>query len=355
MSAAPTGGAKGDAPCVAIVGATGRFAEALAAALSLHPDRWGEIRLLNHRLTTRTLSIRGREQTIDLLDDDAFDDVDIALFNLPDELTPRWAERAVAAGAVVVDVGPTYRLEDDVPLVAPGINDERIAARPRGIVSLPGGVTWSLVDAAHVLHRGWELQLLTVTGLVAADSQAEEGVQRLEDELAAVSRRPGAGLVPGGVRAATSDLGPDSPFPAPLAMNVVPWVGDAADRGWTTAERRLEAEIQKILEIPHVPVIATLVQVPVVSAHSMSIHARCARSVQPEKVARAFVEAPTLVVVDDAEHGEVPTPVDVVGIDPRFVGRIRQPAGLGHNVELFLSSDAVRRGATAMLAVAARI
>ncbi|MEX1909720.1 aspartate-semialdehyde dehydrogenase [Janibacter sp. Y6] len=355
MTTSPPDAHTHDRPTLAVVGATGRFARALVAAMALHDDPWGEIRLLSPRLTTSTLPVRGREQQIDVLTERSFDGVDIALFNLPTEQTRPWSRCAVAAGATVVDASGAHRLDDDVPLVVPGINDAALAHRPTGVVAIPGPITWALVDAAHVLHRAWELQLLTVTGLIAADSRAEGGVSRLRSELSALADAPKVGLSPGDVRAATSDLPPTSPFPAPLGMNVIPWVGRPAGDGWTTAERALEAEIRKILDIPHVPVIATLVQVPVVSAHSMSIHARLARPVHPDKVARVFTEAPALVVVDTPVGGEVPTPVDVVGIDPRFVGRIRQPEGLRHNVELFLSSDTVRRGAGAMLDIAGQL
>ena len=81
-------------------------------------------------------------------------------------LIPALIGLAVESGAVVVDASSAHRLDEDVPLVVPGINDAALADRPAGIVAVPGPVTWSLIDAAHVLHRGWELQLLVVTGHV---------------------------------------------------------------------------------------------------------------------------------------------------------------------------------------------
>lgn len=339
-------------PTVAVVGAVGRFAQAVVHVMAMRTDCWGEIRLLSPTVTTRTLTVRGREQPIEVLTEKALQGVDIALFNLPGPQTAAWTERAVAAGAVVVDASHAHRFDDQVPLVVPGINGERALERPRGIVSLPGPVTWALIDAAHVLNQGWELQLLVVTGLIAAASHSDRGIARLRAENEAVLAYPTAGEAPGDVRAATSDLPGDSPFPAPLAMNVIPWVGRPGDGGWTSTELGLRQEIVKILEIPHVPVVATLVQVPVVSSHSMSIHARCARSIQPEKVRRAIIEAPSLVILDDVATGEVPTPIDVAGIDPRFVGRVRQPEGLGHTIDLFLSADTIRRGAAAMVETA---
>ena len=111
-------------------------------------------------------------------------------------------------------------------------------------------------------------------------------------------------------------------------------------------------QVRKVLGLAEsVPVVATLVQVPVVLAHSMALHARCARPVAIDKVRAACVAAPSLVHLDE-ETGEVPTPVDSVGVDPRFVGRIRQPKGAGHHVDMFVSADTTRRGASAMLLVA---
>lgn len=341
-------------PTLALVGATGRLAEAVAARLALSTDRWGEIRLLSPRMTTRTLPVRGREQAVEVLTEDSFAGVDVAMLNLPAEQTPEVVAAAVAAGATVIDTSPVHRLDPDVPLVVPGINGERAQHRPKGVVALPGAVTWALIDTAHVLHQGWELQHLVVTGMIAADAVSEEGVERLRAELRLVADQPRVGYGAGEVRAVLSDLPEDSPFPAPLAMNVVPWVGEAAEDGWTTAEAGLSQEVAKILELPELSLIATLVQVPVVSGHSLSLHARCARPVNVERVRQAVVAAPALIALDDSS-GEVPTPVDVVGIDPRFVGRIRQPAGQRHLVELFLSAGTLRRTAGAMLDVAETI
>lgn len=339
-------------PTLALVGATGRFAEALASALALRADAWGEIRLLAPGVSTRTLSIRGQEQTIESLHEDSFEGVDVALFNLAPEITPEWAARAVAAGAVVVDASAAFRSDPEVPLVVPGINTQLVAERPKGIVALPGPVTWGLIDAAHVLHQGWELQHLVVTGLIAAVSKSDRGVARLREELHTVASEPTIGQHPGDVRAAVSDLPVGSPFPAPLALNVIPWVGQPGEGGFTSAELSVGDEVRKVLGLAaSVPVVATLVQVPVVLAHSMALHARCARPVAIDKVRAACVAAPSLVHLDE-ETGEVPTPVDSVGVDPRFVGRIRQPKAAGHHVDMFVSADTTRRGASAMLSVA---
>ena len=44
-----------------------------------------------------------------------------------------------------------------------------------------------------------------------------------------------------------NDLGP---FPAPLALNVVPWAGSLKDDGWSSEELKVRNESRKILGCP---------------------------------------------------------------------------------------------------------
>ena len=150
----------------------------------------------------------------------------------------------------------------------------------------------------------------------------------------------------GDVRALVSDkLGEDSPFPAPLALNVVPWAGSVKDDGWSSEELKVRNESRKILGIPDLKVSATCVRVPVVTTHSLAVHATFERNVTVEQARQALVEAPSVVVLDDPAAGEWPTPADVVGSDPTFVGRIRQALDFPHTIELFVCGDNLRKGA----------
>jgi aspartate-semialdehyde dehydrogenase len=50
-------------------------------------------------------------------------------------------------------------------------------------------------------------------------------------------------------------------------------------------------------------------------------------------------------VADDPAAGEFPTPVDVVGTDPSWVGRVRQSLDDPCTIELFICGDNLRKGA----------
>ena len=55
--------------------------------------------------------------------------------------------------------------------------------------------------------------------------------------------------------------------------------------------------------------------------------------------------APGVIVVDDPGAGEFPTPADVVGTDPTWVGRIRRALDVPRALDLFVCGDNLRKGA----------
>jgi aspartate-semialdehyde dehydrogenase len=140
-------------------------------------------------------------------------------------------------------------------------------------------------------------------------------------------------------------LGDLGPFPAPLVLNVVPWAGSLRDEGWSSEELKIRDESRKILGMPGLKVSATCVRVPVVTTHSVAVHAVFDRAVSREEAQRVLSGTPGVVLLDDPAGAEYPTPADVVGTDPTWVGRVRQsmddPAGL----ELFICGDNLRKGA----------
>jgi aspartate-semialdehyde dehydrogenase len=171
-------------------------------------------------------------------------------------------------------------------------------------------------------------------------------VNRLYDELQAVAGDRRLGTVAGDVRRTVADkVGDGSPFPGPLALNVIPWVGSPQPDGWTSEELGVRDETRRILGAPELKVSATCVRVPVVTSHSVAVHATFTEEVDVDAARQVLVQAPSVVVIDAPEHGDFPTPADVVGADPTFVGRIRQAFDFPHTLELFVSADNLRKGA----------
>jgi len=334
-------------PTLAVVGATGTVGTVMLSILSQRSDVWGEIRLLaSARSAGKVLSVRGEDVVVQELTAEAFDGVDVAMFDVPDEVAAQWAPIAASRGAVAVDNSGAFRMDPDVPLVVPEVNPAQVRNRPKGIISNPNCTTLTMIDALGALHAGWGLIELVVSSYQAASGAGKAGIDRLYDEIEVLSGNRELGQHAGDVRAAVSDkLGEESPFPAPLALNVVPWAGSLKDDGWSSEELKVRNESRKILGIPDLKVSATCVRVPVITTHSLAVHAVFERPLTADAARQALVEAPSVVVLDDPAAGEWPTPADVVGSDPTFVGRIRQALDFPNAIDLFVCGDNLRKGA----------
>ena len=330
-------------PSLAVVGATGAVGTVMLDLLSTRADIWGEIRLVaSPRSAGRRLPVRGREIEVIALSPDAFDGIDVAMFDVPDEVSAQWAPVAAERGAVAVDNSGAFRMDPQVPLVVPEINPEQLANRPKGIVANANCTTLSMIVAVGALHREFGLTELVVASYQAASGAGQVGIDTLYAQLDKVAGTRSLGQRAGDVRAAVGDLGP---FPAPLALNVVPWAGSVKDAGWSSEELKIRNESRKILGLPSLRVNATCVRVPVITTHSCAVHARFSRPVGREAAWETLRLAPGVVLNDEPERGEYPTPADVVGTDPTWVGRVRESLDDPYGIEFFVCGDNLRKGA----------
>jgi aspartate-semialdehyde dehydrogenase len=243
---------------------------------------------------------------------------------------------------VVVDNSGAFRMDPDVPLVVPEINPEQATQRPKGIIANPNCTTLSLIVAVGALHRAFALREMVVASYQAASGAGQAGIDTLYAQLDKVAGSRALGQRAGDLRAAVGDFGP---FPAPLALNVVPWAGSLKEDGWSSEELKIRNESRKILGLPGLKVHATCVRVPVVTTHAVAVHAIFANEVTREGAQRALDSAPGVVLNDDPGRAEFPTPADVVGTDPTWVGRVRRSLDDPHAVELFVCGDNLRKGA----------
>ena len=272
------------------VGATGAVGTVMLDVLSTRADIWGEIRLVaSPRSAGRRLRVRGQETEVFALEPAVFDGVDLAMFDVPDEVSAQWAPVAAARGTVVVDKSGAFRMDPEVPLVVPEINPDQAARRPKGIIAVPNCTTLSLIVAVAALHRTFGLQEMVVATYQAASGAGQAGIDTLYTQLDKVAGTRTLGQRAGDVRSAVGDLGP---FPAPLALNVVPWADSAKADGWSSEELKIRNESRKILGLPGLKVSSTCVRVPVVTVHSSAVHAVFDREVDCGEAARVLREAP---------------------------------------------------------------
>jgi aspartate-semialdehyde dehydrogenase len=329
-------------PSLAVVGATGAVGTVMLDILSKRADVYGEIRLIaSARSAGKKIMCRGEELIVVALSPEAFEGIDIAMFDVPDEVSLEWAPIAASKGCVVVDNSGAFRMDDQVPLVVPEVNPEQIKNRPKGIISNPNCTTLSMIVAMGALHKQYVLKELVVASYQAASGAGQSGLDILRKQISEVANTA-VGDAAGDVRKVISDNGP---FPAPLALNVIPWAGSLKQDGYSSEELKVRNESRKILGIKDLKVSATCVRVPVLTTHSLAVHAKFSKEVSRQAAQDVLKNAAGVELVDDPENHKFPTPADVVGTDPTWVGRVRKSLDDPMALDLFVCGDNLRKGA----------
>lgn len=336
-------------PNLALVGATGAVGTVMIDIINQRENIWGEIRLIaSPRSAGKQIRVHGQDLTVIALSPEAFDGIDIAMFDVPDEVSAVWAPIAAERGAVAVDNSGAFRMDSDVPLVVPEVNPEQAKNRPRGIISNPNCTTLTMMAAMGALHHKWTLKELVVSSYQAVSGAGAAGIDELAKEIAVVAKDPSLGTATEDVRAALAAAGndlSDSPWAHPIALNVIPFAGSLKAGGHSSEEMKVRDESRKILGITDLKVAASCVRVPVQVAHSLTVHATFANPLTVEEVRQVLEAQPTVKVVDDPANNLFPTPNMVAGQDPTFVGRIRQSLDFTNSIELFVVGDNLRKGA----------
>ena len=262
--------------------------------------------------------------------------IDIALFSMGATASREWAPVVAAAGAVVVDNSSAWRMDPDVPLVAPEVNAGELARIRKGIVGNPNCTTMVCMPPLAVLHAEAGLRRLVVSTYQAVSGAGRAGVAELDEQVRAVGEKAAALAFDG----AAVPFPPAEQFPGPIAFNVVPHAGSFVGDE-TSEERKFRDESRKILAIPDLAVSATCVRVPVYTGHSQSINVELDRPLSPERARELLASAPGVRLVD------VPTPLAAAGTDPSLVGRVRADEGVpdGRGLALFVVGDNLRKGA----------
>lgn len=308
---------------VAVLGATGAVGRTMLQVLAERGFPVDElVPLASERSAGTPLQWRGRDWTVRAPSPDAFAGCDIALFSAGASRSKEWGPVAAEQGAIVIDNSSGWRMDPQVPLVVPEVNGRRAQERPRGIIANPNCATIQLVVALEALRRVAGLKRVIATTFQSVSGAGQKGIDALEAELA------------GGKSGET-------PFIAPIAGNVIPWIGERRADGWNEEEDKIRQETRKIMELPDLVVAATCVRVPVRVGHSISATAELEKPISLNAVYAALQDMPGL----EFDPAQDPLPNAVAGTDPVRVGHVRIDPDLPNVVHFWVVADNLRKGA----------
>ena len=317
---------------VAVVGATGAVGEEMRKVLAERLFPVDRLRLLaSERSAGQRLEFCGRQVPVEVLDEDSFDDVDIALFSAGSSVSDRYAPAAVDAGAVVIDNTSRFRMDDDVPLVVPEVNAREIAGHVRrGIIANPNCSTIQMVVALKPLYDAAGITRIVVSTYQSVSGAGRQAMEELGSQTAALFNGQEVEC---------------ERFPHQIAFNCIPHIDSFLPNGYTGEEMKMIRETRKILGDPDIRITATAVRVPVFCSHSESINVETRTKLSAGDVRAILREAPGVLLRDDPQDNGYPLATEVTGKDATFVGRIREDDSVDNGINLWVVGDNLRKGA----------
>jgi len=317
---------------VAIVGAAGAVGREILRILQQRQFPFETLTLTAARRSVGTrIESAGTTHTVQPTSPETLRGADLAFLAAAADLSRALAPELARSRILVIDNSSAFRSDPAVPLVVPEINPADLTGHHH-IIANPNCSTIIMLLAVAPLHRRFRVRRIIVSTYQSASGAGARAMQELEHQTRAVL--------------AGHPVEPEV-FPHPIAFNLFCHDSPVQPDGYNDEERKMIDETRRILADPEIAVSATCVRVPVLRAHSESIHLEFEKELTESDAREVLSQSPGLCLVDDRQAGRFPMPCDATNTDDVLVGRIRADASRSDNrgIALFLCGDQLRKGA----------
>ncbi|MCH9754161.1 MAG: aspartate-semialdehyde dehydrogenase [Alphaproteobacteria bacterium] len=317
---------------VAVVGATGNVGSQMLKILAERNFPVGNVYALASSSSIGKEVSFGEEKIVkvDALENFDFHKTDITLFSVNSDLSEKYAPIATAANNIVIDNTPQFRMDKDVPLVVPEVNEEALNFFDnKNIVANPNCVAIPVAVALKPLHDLYKIKRVILSSYQSVSGVGKKGMDELYEQTKAtyVYKKVDS-----------------SSFKKKIAFNLIPQIGEFGDNGFTSEESKVIEELQKMFA-EDIEVVATCVRVPVFIGHSISVSVEFEKNIDLVDVKNALKSAPGVLVSDMKDPYHYATPIEVAGRDEVFVSRLRKNMKRNNELSMWIVSDNLRKGA----------
>lgn len=308
---------------VAIVGATGLVGSTLLNLLEERDINVDEVILLaSARSKGKEIPFKGETLIVqELTEEVAKEGIDYVFMSAGGSISLKFSPIFEKYGSIVIDNSSAWRMDPEIDLIVPEVNQPSL---DRKIIANPNCSTIQSVSPLKILKDAFGLKRVAYTTYQSVSGSGWAGIEDLE--------RGERGEEP-------------LNYPYPIYNNVLPHIDDFLENGYTKEEQKMVDETRKILGDPNLPVTATCVRVPVKSSHSVAMNVTFEKEPTVEEVKEAFRNKPGILLKDNPDNLEYPTPLDAAGKEGIFVGRIRKDESLKNTYHIWSVSDNILKGA----------
>ncbi|MCJ8006318.1 aspartate-semialdehyde dehydrogenase [Lederbergia wuyishanensis] len=323
---------------VAVMGATGAVGQQIIKTLEKRNFPIRKLTLLSSaRSAGKEIVFNNEVITVEEAVPESFEGVDIALFSAGGSISEKFAPEAVKRGAIVIDNTSAFRMNPEVPLVVPEVNEEALREH-NGIIANPNCSTIQMVAALKPIKEAYGLNKVVVSTYQAVSGAGSAAINELYEETKAIlnNEEVNPTVLP------VSSL--DKHYQ--IAFNAIPQIDKFTENGFTFEEMKMINETKKIMGMSELKVAATCVRLPVETGHSESVYIEIGTSdVSVENIKHVLSDAPGVTLQDEPEKQVYPMPAMAVGKDDVFVGRIRKDLDEPTGFHMWIVSDNLLKGA----------
>ncbi|MFC0014402.1 MULTISPECIES: aspartate-semialdehyde dehydrogenase [Allobacillus] len=323
---------------VAVVGVTGAVGQRIIEMLEQIDFPVKQlIPLASKRSVGKTVDFKGESIQIKEALAEQFDDVDIAFFSAGGSVSKQLAPEAVKRGAVVIDNTSAYRMDDEVPLVVPEVNEQDILNH-KGIIANPNCSTIQMVAALEPIRQKYGMKRIIVSTYQSVSGSGNQAMEELTHQSQAMlnNEEVFAEVLP--VKSEKKHF--------PIAFNALPQIDVFDENHFTLEEMKMINETKKIMHDYELQVSATCVRLPFYYSHAESVYVEIEDDhISIDQFQGALKEAPGVVLQDDIHNQVYPTPLTAEGKTDVFVGRVRKDLDVSNGFHLWIVSDNLLKGA----------
>ena len=321
---------KKDRYTLAVVGATGAVGNEMVLTLEERDFPVANLRLFaSERSEGKIMEFKDTEVPVEVLNNKSFKGIDIALFSAGAERSKIWSPVAAQSGCIVIDNSSQWRMDPKVPLVVPEVNKHDLKWH-KGIIANPNCSTIQMVVALKPLHDAARIKRVVVTTFQSVSGTGQKAINELMQQT---------------IDLLNSKEAQCNVYPYQIAFNVLPHIDTFLENGYTKEEMKMVHETKKILGDDSIKITATTVRVPVFRGHSESVNIETEKKLTANEVRALLSDFPGIIVFDAPENNIYPIPINVVGKDETYVGRIREDDSIKNGINMWIVSDNLRKGA----------
>lgn len=307
---------------VAVVGATGLVGRTMIKVLEERNFPVANLKLLASARSVGTkIAFKGKDYFVEELNDNSFKGVDIALFSAGGEMSKIYAPFAQKDKCIAIDNSSFWRMDPNTPLVVPEVNPEHLKNH-NYIIANPNCSTIQLLVVLKAINEKYGLERVVCSTYQSISGAGQKGLDKLNYELESTENKQGNHRI---------------------AFNAMFHTIGAS--GISEEEAKMINESRKMLDIPNLKMSVTCVRLPILGGHAESVNVTTQKAFEINEVRSLLENTHNVIVIDQPDKEQYPTPAMVEHKDEVFVGRIRRDDSAENTMNLWVVADNLRKGA----------